>query len=836
MNEKKSFYVIGMSCAGCAANIQQALSERKGVIEARVNFAASDVIVEYNPTLVSDKDLQKTVQEAGYDLLLENETEPEQAEILQREAYDKLHRKTIGALLLSLPVFVIGMFFMHMPYGNWIMLGFTLPVLLVFGRDFFINAWRQLKHGHANMDTLVAVSTGVAFLFSLFNTLWPTYWTDRGLEAHIYYEAAAVIIALILLGRLLESRAKSNTSTAIRKLIGLQPKEVIRILEDGTEQVIPIKAVQPGDILLVKPGDKIPVDGSVTEGVSFVDESMITGEPVPVEKVTGTHVYTGTINQKGSFKFMAEKVGSETILAQIIKMVQEAQGSKAPVQQLVDRIAAIFVPAVIGIAALTFIGWMIAGGELAFTHALLTSVTVLVIACPCALGLATPTAIMVGIGKGAENNILIRDAQSLEQLCKVQAVVLDKTGTITEGKPVVTDIFWNPGIDLRHSMEVLLFMESRSEHPLADAVVLHLTEEGIKTNLKGEFNSLTGQGIQGMINGESYFVGNRRLLEMNGISRESKQAEQADACSLEGKTVVYFADSKQVLALIVIADRMKPGSVKAIERLQAEGIEVYMLTGDNRITARAVADSIGLKHFKAEVMPSDKADFVKELQQQGKIVAMAGDGINDSQALAQADVSIAMGKGSDIAIDVAKITLITSDLNAIPKAWALSKQTVAAIRQNLFWAFIYNIIGIPLAAGAWYMLLGWKLNPMFGAAAMSLSSFCVVTNALRLNLFKMHDASKDQKIKNSVVLEEIQVQNITKQEEKTMKKTMKIEGMMCGHCEAAVKKALESLEGVEEAIVSHEEGTAVVSMTNEVSDDVLTQTVEDKDYKVTEIE
>ena len=651
--------------------------------------------------------------------------------------YDKLRRKTIGALLLSLPVFVIGMFFMHMPYGNWIMLGFTLPVLLVFGRDFFINAWRQLKHGHANMDTLVAVSTGVAFLFSLFNTLWPTYWTDRGLEAHIYYEAAAVIIALILLGRLLESRAKSNTSTAIRKLIGLQPKEVIRILEDGTEQVIPIKAVQPGDILLVKPGDKIPVDGSVTEGVSFVDESMITGEPVPVEKVTGTHVYTGTINQKGSFKFMAEKVGSETILAQIIKMVQEAQGSKAPVQQLVDRIAAIFVPAVIGIAALTFIGWMIAGGELAFTHALLTSVTVLVIACPCALGLATPTAIMVGIGKGAENNILIRDAQSLEQLCKVQAVVLDKTGTITEGKPVVTDIFWNPGIDLRHSMEVLLFMESRSEHPLADAVVLHLTEEGIKTNLKGEFNSLTGQGIQGMINGESYFVGNRRLLEMNGISRESEQAEQADACSLEGKTVVYFADSKQVLALIVIADRMKPGSVKAIERLQAEGIEVYMLTGDNRITARAVADSIGLKHFKAEVMPSDKADFVKELQQQGKIVAMAGDGINDSQALAQADVSIAMGKGSDIAIDVAKITLITSDLNAIPKAWALSKQTVAAIRQNLFWAFIYNLIGIPLAAGILYPCCGFLLNPMIAAAAMAFSSVSVVTNSLRIKAKKI---------------------------------------------------------------------------------------------------
>ena len=735
---KQTFPVLDMSCAACATRVDKTLNQQEGVSRASVNYASAMATVEYDPLICSPESLKAAIQEAGYDLVIEKGEEADrEVEDAHTVKYKKLKIRTTWAILLSLPVAIIGMFFMDMPYANYVMWLLSTPVVFGLGKDFFLNAWKQLKHKSANMDTLVAVSTGVAFLFSLFNTLWPTYWTDRGLEAHIYYEAAAVIIALILLGRLLESRAKSNTSTAIRKLIGLQPKEVIRILEDGTEQVIPIKAVQPGDILLVKPGDKIPVDGSVTEGVSFVDESMITGEPVPVEKVTGTHVYTGTINQKGSFKFMAEKVGSETILAQIIKMVQEAQGSKAPVQQLVDRIAAIFVPAVIGIAALTFIGWMIAGGELAFTHALLTSVTVLVIACPCALGLATPTAIMVGIGKGAENNILIRDAQSLEQLCKVQAVVLDKTGTITEGKPVVTDIFWNPGIDLRHSMEVLLFMESRSEHPLADAVVLHLTEEGIKTNLKGEFNSLTGQGIQGMINGESYFVGNRRLLEMNGISRESKQAEQADACSLEGKTVVYFADSKQVLALIVIADRMKPGSVKAIERLQAEGIEVYMLTGDNRITARAVADSIGLKHFKAEVMPSDKADFVKELQQQGKIVAMAGDGINDSQALAQADVSIAMGKGSDIAIDVAKITLITSDLNAIPKAWALSKQTVAAIRQNLFWAFIYNLIGIPLAAGILYPCCGFLLNPMIAAAAMAFSSVSVVTNSLRIKAKKI---------------------------------------------------------------------------------------------------
>ena len=735
--ERKEFPVLEMSCASCANHVEQTVRHLEGVGEASVNFASNTLSVAFDPGTITPVQIRDAVRAAGYDLIVDERNGEQQREESERARYRRLRRDTVGAWAFSLPLMLISMAFMHMPYGNWIMLALSLPVLGVFGRMFFVGGWKQARHGQANMDTLVALSTSIAFLFSLFNTLWPTYWTDRGLEAHIYYEAAAVIIALILLGRLLESRAKSNTSTAIRKLIGLQPKEVIRILEDGTEQVIPIKAVQPGDILLVKPGDKIPVDGSVTEGVSFVDESMITGEPVPVEKVTGTHVYTGTINQKGSFKFMAEKVGSETILAQIIKMVQEAQGSKAPVQQLVDRIAAIFVPAVIGIAALTFIGWMIAGGELAFTHALLTSVTVLVIACPCALGLATPTAIMVGIGKGAENNILIRDAQSLEQLCKVQAVVLDKTGTITEGKPVVTDIFWNPGIDLRHSMEVLLFMESRSEHPLADAVVLHLTEEGIKTNLKGEFNSLTGQGIQGMINGESYFVGNRRLLEMNGISRESEQAEQADACSLEGKTVVYFADSKQVLALIVIADRMKPGSVKAIERLQAEGIEVYMLTGDNRITARAVADSIGLKHFKAEVMPSDKADFVKELQQQGKIVAMAGDGINDSQALAQADVSIAMGKGSDIAIDVAKITLITSDLNAIPKAWALSKQTVAAIRQNLFWAFIYNLIGIPLAAGILYPCCGFLLNPMIAAAAMAFSSVSVVTNSLRIKAKKI---------------------------------------------------------------------------------------------------
>lgn len=733
--KKEIFYVLGMSCAGCAANVQEALSVREGVKEAKVNFASATVMVEYDASKVVPADLQQTVRDAGYDLVLEEEEN--QAENLQWEAYQQLKRKTIGAVVLAFPVFIIGMFFMHMPYGDWIMLALTLPVLLVFGRVFFVNAWRQLKHGHANMDTLVAVSTGVAFLFSLFNTVWPEYWTSRGLEVHVYYEAVAVIIALILLGRLLESKAKANTTTAIRKLIGLQPKTVIRMQADGTEQEVPLKAVQPGDVLLVKPGDKIPVDGSVNEGVSFVDESMITGEPIPVEKSAGDRVFAGTINQKGSFHFVAEKVGGDTVLAQIIKMVQEAQGSKAPVQQLVDKIAGIFVPVVMGIALITFAVWMLVGGELAFTHALLTSVTVLVIACPCALGLATPTAIMVGIGKGAENNILIRDAESLEHLCKVSAVVLDKTGTITEGKPEVTDIFWSLQADAGQYMPVLLYLESRSEHPLADAVVARLAQEGIVASPEGEFESLTGQGIRGVVGGKRYYAGNRRLLQSFGIQGTSEQERQVEEYSREGKTVVYFADEERILALIVIADKVKEGSVKAIRQLQEKGLDVYMLTGDNAVTAGSVAAGIGLKNYRAEMMPSDKADFIKELQKKGEIVAMVGDGINDSQALAQADVSIAMGKGSDIAIDVAKITLITSDLNTIPKAWNLSRQTVLAIRQNLFWAFIYNIIGIPLAAGVLYPCCGFLLNPMIAAAAMAFSSVSVVTNSLRIKAKKI---------------------------------------------------------------------------------------------------
>lgn len=738
MAEKKDiFYVLGMSCAGCASNVQGALTGREGVRTAQVNFAASTVMVEYDDVIVTPSILRQIVQDAGYDLVMEDEEIEDQVVKLQEQEYQQLKRHTLGAIFLSLPVFVLSMFFMHMPYVNWVMLFFTLPLLLIFGKMFYINAWRQLQHGHANMDTLVAISTGMAFLFSLFNTLYPEYWISRGLEVHVYYEASSVIIALILLGRMLEYRAKSNTSAAIRKLIGLQPKTVVRILDDGSMQKVPLKAVQEWDIILVKPGEKIPVDGVVVEGCSFVDESMITGEPIPTEKMEGAAVFAGTINQKGSFRFRAEKVGNETVLAQIIRMVQEAQGSKAPVQKLVDKIAAIFVPVVIGIALLTFGIWMIVGGENAFTHALLTSVTVLVIACPCALGLATPTAIMVGIGKGAENNILIRDAESLEQLCKVNTVVLDKTGTITEGRPVVVDVYWKPDIDAQLYLPILLYMESQSEHPLAEAVVNYLSEKGVTSSMQGDFQSVTGEGIVARVNGEMYLVGNQRLLNTYQVELSPIELQQLDVWSKEGYTVICFATSCKLVALIAIADKIKEGSIVAIQQLQKQGIRVYMLTGDNVLTAGAVAAKLGVADFRAEVMPSDKADFVKRLQAEGAIVAMIGDGINDSQALAQADVSIAMGKGSDIAIDVAKVTLVTSNLEVLPKAWKLSRQTVVAIRQNLFWAFIYNAIGIPLAAGILYSSCGFLLNPMIAAAAMAFSSISVVSNSLRIRAKKL---------------------------------------------------------------------------------------------------
>lgn len=731
---KKTFPITGMTCASCAVSTESILKSQNGVINVAVNFANSSATVEFIPDLIGLQQMKEALQSIGYDMIIDEENAHDLKEEIHKNLYTELRNKTIWAVILSLPVVVIGMFFMEMPYANIIMMTLTTPVLFWFGRSFFINAFKQAKHFKANMDTLVALSTGIAFLFSVFNTFYPEFWHKRDLHAHVYFEAASVVIAFILLGKLLEEKAKSNTSSAIKKLIGLQPKTVIVIHDGGHEMEMPIAHVKIGDILLVKPGDKIPVDGQVSDGISFVDESMISGEPIPVEKRNGDKVFAGTINQKGSFKITALKVGGETVLAQIIKMVQEAQGSKAPVQKLVDKIAGIFVPIVIGISILSFILWIILGGENGLTHGLLSTVTVLVIACPCALGLATPTAIMVGVGKGADHGILIKDAESLELAKNINAIILDKTGTITEGKPEVTDMVILDQADSNNAKRILLSIEAQSEHPLAEAVSKRLKNEGINPAQINNIESITGRGVKANYNGEIYYVGNKALMNENNILISASEQTQANALQEEAKTVVYFSNAKQILIITAIADQVKPSSSKAISHLQKNGIDVYMLTGDNAQTASAVAKQVGLKHFKAEVLPSQKSDFIKELQLQGKVVAMVGDGINDSQALAQSDVSIAMGKGSDIAIDVAKMTIISSDLMLIPEAIKLSKLTVRTIKQNLFWAFIYNIIGIPIAAGILFPVNGFILNPMIAGAAMALSSVSVVGNSLWLKL------------------------------------------------------------------------------------------------------
>ncbi|MBN8651542.1 MAG: copper-translocating P-type ATPase [Cytophagales bacterium] len=734
--KRETFPVLEMTCAACAVSVESMLKTTTGVKDAGVNFANQSAWVEYDSSVSQPADLQNAVRSIGYDLVVNVEDPQGVQEEAQRKHYEAVKQRTIWSTIFSTPVVVIGMFFMDMPYGTYISMMLTAPVVFYFGRNFFVNAWRQARHGKANMDTLVALSTGIAFVFSVFNTFFPDFWHSRGMHAHVYFEAAAVVVAFISLGKLLEEKAKSNTSSAIKKLMGLQPKTV-RAIIDGVEQEIPIAVVKVGYKLQVRPGEKIPVDGVVVNGSSFVDESMISGEPVAVEKKAGEKVFAGTINQKGSFQFEAEKVGGDTILAQIIKMVQQAQGSKAPVQKLVDKIAGIFVPIVIGIAILTFITWMVIGGDNAFTYGLLNSVTVLVIACPCALGLATPTAIMVGVGKGAENNILIKDAESLELAHKVTAVILDKTGTITEGKPVVTDFVWAAIEANSKEKQILFTLESQSEHPLAEAVVNNLKSELINSITLDSFESITARGVKGSADGQTYFVGNRKLIDENNILVPGHIVNLASKLQAEAKTVVYFSDNQKVLAVIAIADKIKSTSKAAINALQKKGIDVYMLTGDNEQTAKAVASQVGLKHYMAEVLPSDKAQFVKELQAKGKIVAMVGDGINDSHALAEADVSIAMGKGSDIAMDVAKMTLITSDLQSIPKALNLSTKTVMGIKQNLFWAFIYNVIGIPIAAGVLYPVNGFLLDPMIAGAAMALSSVSVVGNSLRLRAAKV---------------------------------------------------------------------------------------------------
>ena len=727
---KKVYPVMGMHCAACANNVEKIVKKQEGVEDASVNLAAAVLTVDFNSDVVSPEQLKDAVMKIGFDLIIDEDNSME-----EQEEAEQLQRKTVVAWIFALPVAFMGMFFMDFPGINWWMLVLSLPVLFYSGHAFYVNAWKQAKHFTSNMDTLVALSTSIAFLFSLFNTLYPRFWYEQGLEPHVYYEAATVIIAFVLVGKLMEEKAKGKTSMAIRKLMGLQPKTA-RILLDGKEEDILISELKKGDKVSVRPGERVPVDGLIVEGDTFIDESMISGEPIPVEKKLNDKVLAGTINQNGAFVMSAEKVGRETVLAQIIRMVQEAQGSKAPVQRIVDKVTAVFVPTVLAIAILTFIVWMIVGGVDDFSYAMLSAVSVLVIACPCALGLATPTALMVGIGKGAEAHILIKDAVALEQMRKVDTVVLDKTGTVTEGRPTVTGWLHDAGWVNEHK-GILYAAELKSEHPLALAIVEELKKDGNKPAIIDSFESRTGRGIVVTRGGKTYWAGSHRLLNDFGAKVSDLLKSMVEEYERSGKSLVYFGEESTLLAVIVISDKVKPTSIQAVKQMQAEGKYVVLLTGDGHLTAQNVAGEINANRFIAEALPDDKENVIKELQREGRVVAMVGDGINDSQALARADVSIAMGKGTDIAMDVAMVTLMTSDLLLLPKAFKLSRKTVRLIHQNLFWAFIYNLIGIPIAAGILFPMYGILLNPMIASAAMACSSVSVVLNSLSLNWRKL---------------------------------------------------------------------------------------------------
>lgn len=723
---KASFPVLEMSCAACAASVETMLGSTKGVNKASVNYANQNAWVEYDQALTTPEMLRQAVQGIGYDLLIERKTEDQIFEI-QANQERQVRNRTIGVALFAIPVFVLGMFFMHLPWVSYVCMVLTAPVLFYFGRHHFVQAFKLLRHRQTNMDTLVALSTGIAFVFSVFNTFYPEYWHERSLHAHVYYEAAAVVIMFISLGKWLEARAKSRTSTALKALIGLQPKTVWRF-NQGLEEQVPLEFVQPGDIVLVRPGEKIPVDGVVRWGESYVDESMLTGESLALLKKEGDSVFAGTINQKGSFQLVAQHMGESTVLGNIIRKVQEAQGSKPPIQHVVDRAAGIFVPIVLGIAAATFVTWLALGGADALSHALITSVTVLTIACPCALGLATPTAIMVGVGKAAQYQILIKDAESLERARDVTVVVLDKTGTITEGKPRVTDVQAS-GWDWQHAIYSL---ELQSEHPLATAVAAWLKANGAVAKPVASFASVTGLGVRGQVDGQMYWIGNEGMLTQQGAALSDAQAQKANGSKTRAQTVVFAGAGHHVHAVVALADQPKATSRAAVEQLRGGGLEVHMLTGDSYETAAAIAKEVGITEFKAGVSYSEKTEYVKALQAKGHKVAMVGDGINDSQALAQADVSMAMGKGTDVAMEVASLTIMSSDLLRVGQAIRLSRQTVATIRQNLFWAFIYNVVGIPIAAGVLYPVNSFLLDPMIAGAAMALSSVSVVSNSVWL--------------------------------------------------------------------------------------------------------
>lgn len=715
-----------MSCAACAASSQKVLSRMNGVKDVNVNYANKSCEISYDAEEVTFDAMKTKLSRLGFALLEDTEKTRLETEAKAKARFKELKTKLIVGITLSIPLLIFGMFLMNFPYANWIMLGLTIPLVFWIGQEFYINAWKQLKVGQANMDTLVAMGTGTAFLFSLVNTFFPEILLNQGVEPHVYYETAGILITLILLGRFLEERAKAQTSEAIKKLLNLQVKTA-NVVQNGEIIPTPIDAVRLGDSILIKPGEKIPVDGTIIEGQSAIDESMITGESVPVLKKIGDKAIGATINQTGTFTMKTEKVGSDMLLSQIIKMVQTAQGSKAPIQNLVDKIASIFVPVVVTIATLSALIWYVIGPEPQQINAIIAFVTVLIIACPCALGLATPTAIMVGVGKGAELGILIKGAVSLEAAKDLDTIVFDKTGTLTEGKPTITKITdYTPNASATELANIIYQIEKRSEHPLANAIVNfcenYFSEEELKKIDIDYFENIVGKGIRAKVKNDEYLIGNQALMKTvfieNIPSTDSKD------------TIVYVAKNGKLLRSIEIADTIKHEAKSAISTLK--NYELHLLTGDNQQTAEKVAAEFGLTNVKAEVLPEDKINYIKALQAQGKKVAMIGDGINDSPALAQADVGIAMGTGTDVAIESADITLLKGDLSRIAKAIELSKNTNKTIRQNLFWAFIYNIIGIPIAAGVLYPFLGFTLNPMIAGAAMAFSSVSVVLNSLKL--------------------------------------------------------------------------------------------------------
>ena len=705
-----------MGCAACVARVENTLKNQKGVSGASVSLASNSAQVDYDPQVVSAGDLKKAVQDAGYDLLVPEDADDEsdldaetaaeaEAERQREDDYRALRRDMVLAVVLAALIMLVGMGFQPFPGKGWVLAVMAAVSVFWCGRRFIRTAWKQARHGSSNMDTLVALSTCISFFFSLFNLIFPQVWTSRGLEARLYFESSSMIVAFILLGRVLEERAKRGPTASIRQLIGLQPRQV---------------SVRVGELVQVRPGERIPVDGVVAEGSSFVDESMLTGEPLPDRKQAGSKVYAGTINQKGALTVRAEKVGKDTMLSAIIRMVRDAQGSKARIQQTVDKVAAIFVPVIIGISLLTFLCWAFLADD-GIARGLLSMVTVLVIACPCSLGLATPTALIAGIGKGASQGILIRDADSLQVASQVSTVVLDKTGTLTVGHPEVTDIQWIDDTARQDGEGILKAMENRSEHPLAEAILRSLSEVDAADGVEA-FESMPGEGIRATCAGRRYFVGNRA----------PQKCSISDTWRAEGKTVLFFHDYERVLAVIAVADAIRDSSARAVRQLKEAGVKAVLLTGDNEDAARVVASQVGIEEVHAGMFPQDKALYIKNLQAAGKKVAMVGDGINDSAALAQADLSVAMGQGSDIAISTAMVTIVASDLEKLPQLFKLSRKTSRIIRENLGWAFLYNIIAVPVAAGLFYPVSGFVLNPMIAAAAMALSSVLVVTNSLRL--------------------------------------------------------------------------------------------------------